>query len=339
MLARATDGPVIWRSPGDVDRARYRNWLEEAAEVQPMGSDLRLGLLGRAYREAISVGALEEADILLSRLEAECQDRFALSLTRAVTPAGLPDNLSSLVERMPLSWGGLLLQQGVHRILKGEARPSLEPVFLAAAEAATALRKALWAIGSDDGDAEDVAWVASAEAILCAAERGIDDISARLRVLGRSPGVGAVAERGAAIRRRAFVSLVNAGHHATALSLGDVTEPVLMRAESGATLLLDDELSTLFCAAMLEANGKDGVASRGVRLLRALRAACLRSLATRPGGSAEVLIWPAIETELLLLKRMGGAKAERKLLSDEVASIAARPNVPPPPERLRGGAG
>jgi SAM-dependent methyltransferase len=342
LLAHATDGAVAWRAPSEADRTAYRNWLEQAAATQPVGSDLHLGLLGRAYREAVNGGDLAAADQLLPGVDDALRSRFGFSLSGwldAGRPAP-PGDLEGLAERRPLALGPLLLTFGLHRLLGGTPRPGLTPTFEAAAAEAEALRRALRAIGTDDGDAEEVAWTAAAEAALSAAAGGAPDVVTRLSQLGRAPGAGesASAARTAALRRRAFVELVNAGAYAAAKPLSDVVEAAVVRADAPGTAPENSELDVLYCGAVMETNGSPrGDLNAAVRWLRGLRAASLRRLATEAtgGGSAAGLLWPGVELELELLRRLGRVSERAALAGQGVEALIGHPGVPPMPAGLQ----
>ena len=342
LLAHATDGTAAWRAPHEADRVAYRGWMAQAAAAQPAGSDLHLGLLGRLYREAVNSGDFAAADRLLPSLDGALRSRFGTTLSDWIgagkaTPA---DDLESLAVRGSLALGPLLLTLGLHRLLAGVKRPGLTQVFETAAAEAEALRGALRVIGSDDGDAEEVAWTAGAEAALCAAAGGATDVAARLARLGPAPDVGdgAGMARAAAVRRRAFVELVNAGAYAAAKPLSDVIDSVAGRAGASAALLEDSELDVLYCGAVAEANGGPrGDANAAVRWLRGLRAAALRRLVTENegGGSAAGLLWHAVELELELLHRLGRVSERAALAGQGLQALAANPGVPPLPPGLQ----
>ncbi|MFC3124227.1 methyltransferase domain-containing protein [Pseudoroseomonas globiformis] len=337
LLARASNGSAAWRDELPADRAAYRAWLEAAVITQPAGSDLHLGLLGRAWREAVHEGHVTEADRLFASLDAALRARFGQGLEGwAGSATATPDTLEELVRRQPVALGPWLLARGLHRLLRGEPRPGLESLFLAASRHAAGLRAALGRIGSDDGDAEDAGWVAGAEAVLCAAARGEAGLSRRLEELGDAPGTDPVAStaRAAALRRRVYVELVNAGAFVAATPLGDTAAQALHRAEAGHEALADGELDTLWCRAASVANAPEtGDPADALRALRALRGASLRRLAmpNLPPGSAAGLLWPGTGLELELLRRAGRMTEMAALRREALDTLASRPGVPPPP--------
>jgi SAM-dependent methyltransferase len=342
LLAHATDGIAAWRAPQTNDHAVYRDWLAQGAEAQPAGSDLQVGLLGRAYREAVNGADRAAADRLLPILDNALRGRFGTALSDWVGAAKSdpPNDLEGLAARGPLALGPLLLTLGMHRLLTGAARPGLIPVFETSAVEADALRRALRAIGSDDGDAEETAWTARAEAALCAAAGGAMNLDALLARLGPAPGVRVEAGvvRAAALRRRAFVELVNGGAYVAAKSLSDVVDAAATRAGTPDSLLEDSEFDALYCGAVAEANGgPQGDAIAAIRWLRGLRAAALRRLkvGVEGGGSAAGLLWHAVDLELELLRRLGRTSERAALAGQGMKALAEHPGVPPVPAGLR----
>jgi hypothetical protein len=89
--------------------------------------------------------------------------------------------------------------------------------FTSARDASRRLRNALQAIGSDDGDAEDVGFAAERELIALAAERGEPGVLDRIVSLETRRGERRVTE----LRRRCFVALVNNGRLDDAWRLRD----------------------------------------------------------------------------------------------------------------------
>ena len=328
LHAKASDEPFPAGMAGDAESALYRGWLQRLAETAPPASDLQIGALSRAYREAVNAGELQAAASLFDRLDGLWRDRLGTS-AEAMEPQENGRTLKELAELGAFPLGPVLLHRGTERVLKGEDRAKLRPLFTRAAKLAEEARVALRRIGAEDGDLEDVAWVASSEAALCAAAAGEADAPELLLGLGLVPG--AYPKRAVSVMRRGFSTLVNAGHYELARRLATSAEEPLARAEAGCNDLADDELDALFGAAVLEANMSEGNAARGLRLTRALCDAAVRRLSARPGGSAALLVWPAVEIELLLLQRLGRNSELQALRTQGVTRLAALPGVPPAP--------
>lgn len=334
LLAHASIQDTAWHHPTARDDARYRAWLGSAGRAAKEGSDLRLGLLGRSYREEISAGDAAAASHVLGLLDTLCEARYGSSLSAWPSVGSLPTTLERLAERIPLSLGGLLLHRGYHRLLQGEARTALEGLFLDAADAASALRAALHRIGADDGDAEDIACTATAEAILCAATRGAEDSPARLLALGPSPGTQGTDERAASLARRIFVTLVNGGHYQVARAFGRVTQSALSRAEQAPGAVGDEKLDVLYTASVIQANTSDGDLPLALRCLRALRSAAEEQLSERASGSGAVLLWPAFELELACLERLGRTGDAALLRRRAAQVLLTLRHAPAPPAEV-----
>jgi SAM-dependent methyltransferase len=293
---------------------QYHRYLQAAAVAVQRDGDLWFGLVARSYRQAVNKADRAAADADWMAFAAACRRRFGFDPDAAQVPSAATDTLEQLAEREPLCLGPMLLHRALHRMLLGTPRSSVEPVFAAAVKACERLRAALQRIGTDDGDAEDVAWVGQAEELLCAAERGAPDVPERMAALGPAPGdagsgPGGRSGRADSFKRRAFVSLVNAGSLDAAGRLVDVVAAIEARlapdGENGG-VLADDELDVLYCAAVRELQLAAGSAAQGLALLRMLGAACAASRnAGHVTGSAVTLVGPARDAEILALERLG----------------------------------
>jgi SAM-dependent methyltransferase len=286
------------------DRRLYRRYLGDASAAAKRDSDLWFGLTVRSYREAVNAADSLAAEPLWNDLSEVCSRRFGFDPEAAAAvihnDAGEP--LGVLAEREPLCLGPMLLHRAFHRLLIGEPRSSVENLFRLAADACGRLRRSLLDIGSDDGDAEDIAWVAGAEGLICAAERGEANVPERLVALGPAPGDATrqgASRRVDIYRRRIFVSLVNSARLDDADQLAEVIAQVEARVASPSPTLTDDELDVLFCAAVRELQRPEPAAARALDLLRQLRVACVG--AARITGSAVGLIDPARDAEILAL--------------------------------------
>jgi SAM-dependent methyltransferase len=335
LLARASAGDRRWPSSPMADRTLYRRYLGEAMAAATPGSDLWLGLATRAYREAVVAQDPEPAARLYEILAQECTARFGRAPHEIAVPAGT--SLEALTKAEPLCLGGILLHRAWQRLHAGAAAGEAIPLFDAAAAACDRLRAALNAIGSDDGDAEDVAWTARAEAAVAAAHVGDAEVLARLAALGPAPREGGH-ERASAARRRCFVTLVNAGHFRLALALADAAEEPLSAASAGRPLA-DDELDALYCRAALELQREKGDARQGLSILRTARQVAETALAGGRAGSARNLLWPLLAAELLALRLLGMKDKAAEIRRKEAARLAKLPGAPPPPSGLSPGSG
>jgi SAM-dependent methyltransferase len=326
LHARARCGTGAAHRPLRRDRALYWTYLGDSIQAAVRDGDLWFGMTARAYREAVSAADCPAADRLWDDLSAACQRRFGWCPDVGAPhppPAhrSADEALGLLVAHEPLCLGPMLLYRGYHRLLAGDSRSTVEALFERAAQACFRLRRALQCIGSDDGDAEDIAWIAQAEALLCAAERSAPDVPKRFAVLGTAPGdVASQRDHGLRrtdqFRRRIFVTLVNVGQNEEAGRLPDIVTEILTRAASPGVLLDDDELDGLFCGAVHELQRNPSAPERALELLGCLQTACAAARAAGRTGSAETLVSPALDAERLALELLGH-KPEGELGGEE----------------------
>jgi hypothetical protein len=295
------------------NRSAYKTWLQDRAAAVPPISDLGLGLRARLFRERSGAG--EDSGAAWADLNDAVGTRFGRDLASWCGLNGnQPDTtLEALAETEPLCLAGVLLLQGWRLAQAG--KPA-EAHFEGALGASRRLRQALRAIGSDDGDAEDVGFAAERELIACAAERGDPGIADRIEALQAS-GVKDIV----ALRRRCFVSLVNHGDLPSARRFTDVIDQirqVIARME----LLNHEDASILYCAAVLELQTPDGRFEEAVTWLRALRSSLFQSFLVGQTESARILFWSAVEAEALGLRLCNSSKEASRLLEQVIAQTA-----------------
>lgn len=329
LLAHASDAGTPWRLPNAADRAAYRAYLEATAAAVPEGCDLRLGLLVRAYRDSVAAGDLGAADRLGPLVRAEVTGRFGHA--PEAVPVGGPVTLEVLARQQPLSLGPLLHAQAMHQRLRGATAAEVHEMLGRAAAACDRLRGALALIGTDDGDAEDIAWVARSEQLLASAEAGLAAGPGRLDTLGPAPGDAAISrERTAMLRRRCFATLVNAGSLEEAREFRDVAEAAAARAADGAALR-DDEIDCLYTGAILAINDPPGDAEAALKLARLTRQGLLRRLLAEPGARCAGLAWPTAALERMLLERLGLDAEAAAFARDVLPELHRNPAIPPAP--------
>lgn len=337
LLAHASDSGTPWRQPNQADRATYRAYLEASASAAAPGSDLRLGLLVRAYRDCVAASDPDAADRLEPLVSAEVTSRFGHP--PEAVPVGGPVSLDVLAREQPLALGPLLYAQAMHRRLRGAAAAEVHALLGRAAAACDRLRGALARIGTDDGDAEDIAWVARSEQVLAAAEAGVAAPPGRLDDLGPAPGDAVRSqERTASVRRRCFVTLVNAGSLEEAGEFSDVVLAAARRAEAGAALP-DDEIDCLFTGAVQALNHPPGDAEAALRLARLTRESLLRRVLADSSARSAGLAWPCATLERLALERLGLDVEAATFAREVLPALRANPALPPAPAEFAAGPG
>ncbi|HTU54900.1 MAG TPA: methyltransferase domain-containing protein [Acetobacteraceae bacterium] len=275
LVAFASRAPLDLGADRAAARALYRDWLRKRAATAERDPGLYLAFAGHALWESVNDSDLATARAIAPALAACLEQQFGIAID-----APLPlraeirtSPLAGLADLMPLNLPAILFARAIMRLHAGERRAEVRPLFAAAAEAAGALRRALAERMLEDGETEDLAWTAAAEALLCDAEVGAPGLLARLADLPAAPGEKEGAERRRDIARRALVGLVNAGHY--------VPGRALARAEGldreGETLLAPGPLSVtrrdmLFALAMLELQ-KGGDPARASSLFARVRSA------------------------------------------------------------------
>ena len=256
LVAFASDEPLVLEREHDRLRQMYRAHLARRAAASDPHSDIFLGFAGRAFQESVNDRDLDTAAAAWTMLQPACRDRFGLDLEHlhALPEAVATCGLEEMAQLVPLNLGGLLYARGIEQLSSGAARPGLEPQFLLAATAAAAMRRALNELAMEDGQTEDIGWTAAAEALLCAAAGGAEDIAARLSALPSAPAGGMARRR--IMVGRALGHLVNAGHYALAR---DVVQRENLRSVPADIPMMDAERDLAFSLAVLDVQtGPDG---------------------------------------------------------------------------------
>jgi 2-polyprenyl-3-methyl-5-hydroxy-6-metoxy-1,4-benzoquinol methylase len=317
LTAYASDAPLSLCEDWAAMQGQFRAYLAQRAESCPSGSDAQIGFAGRAFQEAVALGAFEEAVRPWDLLRAAVRERFGLDLdTLETLPPGVDTaSLHALAAMMPLNLCGLLYADAMRRLAAGEARPALERRLLLAQDAADVLRRAVKQLAMEDGQAEDLGWTAGAEALLCAAVAGDPEVPARLAALLPAPADGEARRAGAA--RRVLVELVNAGHYGLAASVAG-QEGLWDAAFAAPGPLGDAERDALFCLAVLDVCGETAGDPGRARP----RFARVRDAAA-PGGG---LWWAALRGELQALDQLGQLDEAQRVA---VAAFAEAPGRPP----------
>ena len=261
LVAFASDQPVALEYDNKILKAEYRAYLEQrSADFSPQ-QDLFLAFAGRAFQEAVNDGAYDQASRLRALIDDACVARFGKSLDvlgeQTANDAGA--SLEHLIQRMPLSLGGLLYADAIMRLAMGAPRDSLGQQFLRAAAAADLLLRALSDLALADGMSEEIAWTAQAEAILCSAAAGAEDITAQLAALPPAPDPEQGSIKRDAVAERALVELVNTGRYPLGTALVDATglDTKPWADPDSATPRSDSQRDALFCLAILDSHSED----------------------------------------------------------------------------------
>jgi SAM-dependent methyltransferase len=307
LVAFASDRPVDLERDNTVLRAQYRAYLEQRSADFSPEQDLFMAFAGRALQEAISDAAFDQADRVRDQIERACFARFGQSLDGL--GGQVADNrgrsLDELARYMPLCLGGLLYADAIRLLASGTPRARLGERFRWAAEAADLLRIALANLALADGMSEEIYWAARAEAVLCSAAAGADDVVAQLASLPPAPDAERASIRREVIAERALVELVNAGHYVLAMKLADVSAfQTRAWADPDATIPRSEtERDALFGLAVLDSQSDEiSVIERSRGRFNRIR----QMLETPDGhGGPEGLFAAAVRGELAALERLG----------------------------------
>jgi hypothetical protein len=316
LLAFASDVELdLETDPGRLRAAYLAHLGRRCGELDP-GSDVFLGYAGRALFECVNAGDLVGAQASWDRLVPASHARFGLDLDRlAALPAEAGScGLEELARLMPLNLGAILYGGAMLELLRGAPRAELERPFSLAAQAADALRRALGQLAMADGLTEDIVWIATAEAVLCAAAAGDPDAAARMFALPPCP---ADAGRRSGFVERVLTTLVNRGQYPAARDLA-VAERLLGGPESETAIASDSGRDARFALGVLDVQ-PDGDLGRARRRFASAR---------RGLDHDHHLFWPTLQGELLALSGLGLGAEATELARETVRSLPASAMVP-----------
>lgn len=313
LVAYASDAPLDLEDDPAILRARYRDYLGLRAASAPAGSDLFLAMAGRALTEAASDGDAPAAERAWNILAPACKLRFGLELDDPALPpaeaAAAP--LERMAELMPLNLASILYARVMLRLAQGAPRSDVEAQLHAVGRAARALRTGLQSIAIDDLQTADIEWVARAELLLCAADRGAADIVPTLARLPPAPGETAEGRR-AVVAVRVMTALVNGGRYDLARAVADAEG---MRsaawADPGSAAALTPALCDgLFSLAVLDLQPPEDPPTALARMRRVQAAILARPAGA--AGAADGLFLAALRGELQAVVALRlGEEAER----------------------------
>ena len=329
LLAFASDAPIALDRDAAGLRARYRAHLLTRAAALPADGDPFLAFAGRALQECVNDADWEGADRAWALLLPAVRARFGLDLAAPTSLAAGAGSwtLEEMAGWMPLALGGILLARSIRRIAAGTPRPELESAFTLAADAAARLRRALGALAMEDGQTEEIGWAAQAEALLCAAAAGREELPSRLAALPPAPTDGAA--RRHAVAARALSGAVNAGHMTLgrALAASEALDGPDTRAAQTAA-----GRDTLFALAVLDLQpgGDPGRARERFARVRESAARAQPEAAIPP---PDALFWAAMRGEVEAATRLGDPEAAEPAF--QAATAAALGNDAAIPADLR----
>ena len=328
LIAFASRAPLSLGNDRPAARLTYRRWLARRADALRTDPTLFQTFAGHAFVDAVNDADVAAAATLITPLRTLLHARYRIDLDN---PLPLPAEISGvslarLAELMPLNLPAILMAHAICRLHTGEPRAVVRPLFIAAATAATALRRALAERMIEDGETEDIAWVATAETVLCDAEAGAPDLLPRLAALAPAPGEANGIERRRDIVRRAFTSLVNARRYEPAHALA--AAEALVR-DADASLLTRGPLPTskrdaLFSLAVLEVQ-PGGNPARARALFARVRSDLDAATQPVPG-----LFWAALRGEILAAESQGTPSYGTALLASTLAELGPAAAQAPP---------
>lgn len=293
LVAFASDAPLDLRTDLPTLDSTCREYLLRRAGEVTRDSDLFMGFAGRALFECVNAADLEGAQKAWALLVPACCQRYRLDLDafEALPPGSRTWKIEELVREIPVNLSTILYADSMRRLLSGTPRHGLERRFLLAAQAAKLTIRALSELSMGDALTENVGWVATAEALLCAAERASPDLVARIADLPKAPFSAGGEARRQEIVERVLVTLVNSCHYLLARQLASgerVSEPPL------GTSLPDTTRNALFALGILEIQ-QDGDARRAKQLFARVRESASKD---------HPLFWPAVRGEAQALCNM-----------------------------------
>jgi SAM-dependent methyltransferase len=211
-----------------VDRRLYRGYLDERR--RDFGTDISLwrGLAYRYFKELVCAGLYDEAMSVFAELTAAFRVTYGLDLN---DPAAIrldhknDSTFNHYIRANPSNLCGIAYFRGMIDLNKFCAFPSALDYFRLAERVGTTLRLTLQSIGADDGETENLTWLARLHALR--ARLHIDPVAVASEIQsfceGRGPRIGfpLPMEMLVEARRDIFLDLVNTGAYEAADLLFD----------------------------------------------------------------------------------------------------------------------
>ncbi|MEX6509181.1 class I SAM-dependent methyltransferase [Jiella sp. M17.18] len=256
LRAAAARGSVRADFSAPLDRTAYRRYLDLVAARAKQASPLSLGMYGRLLKERVNAGEYEAAAATLEPIRTALRERWGLDLDAPETmplDGSMPGSLEDLHRIHPFNLATLLYMTGMLFLVRDERQKAFA-AFTAAAKAADRVRTVLRAIGSDDGETEELGWRSRAAMVRLAAKRDPDGAAPALErfasearpPLNERPPLRIVDD----LRRDVFVLMVNDGRHMAADRLAAAVEKAGLPENSAG-------VSTGFALGLLELNHRN----------------------------------------------------------------------------------
>lgn len=319
-------------APAPLDRARYRAYLADRVMLHDADTPLGTGFRHRLIKEYVNAGDYDAARAPLASLAEGWSKAYGIDLSapqdiRFPEPGAL--DFETLAMHFPLDLCSVLYAQGILQLNASGDAAHAAHCFAAASAFGAILRKALQAMGTDDGETADLGARALCEEVIALARFDAEKAIGLHARLGTGPWDKSVSLSAALLeqtRQRLIVTLVNAGSYDAAQSLVMETDgdPIPQDADA---IAFADRLSLLFVVGVLALNYQSDH-GRAAQVFRRLYDACRM----RPGTSgARTLLWPARYHEALALSQAGRSDSAQNAAIDLLAPVKeGQPEVPAP---------
>lgn len=334
LLAAASPGTLALDFDRPYDRRLYRSYLETRIPTLAPKSPLGLGYRYRLLKELTHAGDYPAARAAGNEAAAAVRLRWDLDLAdpaallRRLEDSPVPAGVEPYHATAPFNLCGILYFHGMLAWQLDGKRDVAALWFAAAALAGERMRAALHVIGADDGETEELSWLARGHIPHLLVWDRPDDAAEGILRLGETPspllGETAPADIVADARRKVFVDLVNLGQYAVADRLAAPVEETLP--EGGAVLA-----STAFALGILTLNHRKAPRAAAAFFARAHRA-CLELPDRATAPIVPALLWPALYHQGQALANAGQRAEAGEALR---GLLRPAPDLPPVPFDLR----
>ncbi|MSP89131.1 MAG: class I SAM-dependent methyltransferase [Alphaproteobacteria bacterium] len=334
--------PVAFLASASVDRSLYRRYLTARVESSEADTPLANGFAYRLFKEMVNAGDYDAADPVFERLCNSYRRQFKLDLakpTRIAYPRGAPPTLEAFSARLPFNLGGMFYFRGMQFLQRQQDYVTATHYFRAAARAAATTRSVLQAIGADDGESEDLTWLARVGACLALAQVNPSAAVGEFERLDAPSLAGDPPEalwrvpsaRIGDVRLDLFVRLANAGTYEQADRLQPAVAETLGVPVAG---VFDDArapdhvraIDAAFCMGIMALNHKPDYP-------RAARLFALAFRGCRTQTPPRALVWEARYHEALACHHHGDGEAVKRIVHEFTGPPP--PGLPPVPASVR----